>query len=255
VCNRLLRGQLRADSGATGFLTQYTYDAQGNLLNVVQNAQSSSTQTRTYTYDGLGRLLTEANPETNGVASSYTYDSDATCGTSAGDQVKRVDAAGNVACYAYDALHRNTSVTYPSGPNAAVTPPKYFIYDGATVNSVAMVNPKERLAEAYTGPSSAKITDLGFGYSARGEVTDTYESTPHSGGYYHAGASYWANGMLNNLQSGVTGVPGWTYGPDGEGRVNSVAASGGQNPLTSTAYGIFGKAHGSDFWVFRFGQF
>ncbi len=78
----------------TGFLTQYTYDAQGNLLTVVQNAQSSSTQTRTYTYDGLGRLLTEANPETNGVASSYTYDSDATCGTSTGDQVKRVDAAG-----------------------------------------------------------------------------------------------------------------------------------------------------------------
>ena len=31
-----------------------------------------------------------------------------------------------------------------------------------------MSNAKARLAEAYTGPSSGKITDLGFSYSARG---------------------------------------------------------------------------------------
>ena len=220
----------------TGFLTRYTYDAQGNLLTVVQNAQSSSTQTRTYTYDGLGRLLTEANPETSGAAKSYTYDSDTTCGTSQGDQVKRVDAAGNVTCYAYDALHRDIAITYPSGPNAAATSPRYFVYDGATVNSVAMANPKGRLAEAYTGPNTAKITDLGFSYSARGEVTDTYESTPRSGGYYQVSATYWANGTLNTLLSNLAGLPHWTYTPDGEGRPYGVAASSGQNPLTSTAY-------------------
>ena len=191
-----------------GFLTKYTYDAQGNLLTVTQNAQSTTPQTRTYTYDGVGRLLTEANPETNNTATTYTYDSDATCGsTSQGDLVKRVDPVGNVTCYAYDLLHRVTGITYPSGAYAAATPQKHFVYDSATVNGVVMANAKGRLAEAYTGPSTAKITDLGFSYSARGEVTDTYESTPHSAGYYHVAATYWPNGMLNSLATNLAGLP------------------------------------------------
>jgi YD repeat-containing protein len=187
-----------------GFVTRYSYDVQNNLVSVVQNAQSASTQTRTYTYDGLGRLKTEANPETSGAAYS---DSDATCGTSQGDLVKRVDAVGNVTCYAYDALHRVTAVTYPSGAYATATAAKHFVYDGATVNGVVMANPKGRLAEAYTGTGSPKITDLGFSYSLRGELADTYESTPHSGGYYHVGATYWANGLLNTLSTSLSGLP------------------------------------------------
>jgi len=83
--------------------------------------------------------------------------------------VKRADPDGNVTCYAYDALHRVTAITYPSGPYIPLTPQKIFVYDGATVNGVAMANAKGRLAEAYTGPSTAKITDLGFSYSARGK--------------------------------------------------------------------------------------
>lgn len=72
----------------TGYWTKYTYDVLDNLTGVTQNAQSASTQSRTYTYDALHRLKSEANPETGTV--SYTYDSDATCGTSRGDLVKRV---------------------------------------------------------------------------------------------------------------------------------------------------------------------
>jgi hypothetical protein len=51
------------------------------------------------------------------------------------------------------------------------------------VNGTAMSNAKGRLAEAYTGTSGSKTTDLGFSYSARGEVTDAWESTPNSGGF------------------------------------------------------------------------
>ena len=39
---------------------------------------------------------------------------------------------------------------------------------------------------------AAALTDLGFSYSARGEVTDAYQSTPHSNGYYRTSAAYWA---------------------------------------------------------------
>ena len=202
----------------TGYLTKYTYDVNNNLLTVTQNAQSSSTQTRTYAYDGLSRLTSEANPETYPTAVTYTYDTDSTCGTSHGDLVKKVDAVGNVICHAYDALHRNTSITYPSGSYASVTPSKTFVYDAATVNSVAMANAKGRLAEAYTG--SSKTTDLGFSYSVRGEVANVYQSSPHSGGYYNVAATYWANGLLNTLNANLSGIPTWTYVPDGEGRVD-----------------------------------
>jgi hypothetical protein len=43
------------------------------------------------------------------------------------------------------------------------------------------------------------ITHEWFSYSARGEVTDVYESTLHSAGYYHTTATYFPHGGLNTL--------------------------------------------------------
>src|SRR5205823_7557839 len=63
----------QANSG-TGFLTTYSYDAAGRLLQVIEDAQvASPRQTRSYTYDLVGRTLTESNPESG--ARTYTYDS------------------------------------------------------------------------------------------------------------------------------------------------------------------------------------
>src|SRR2546422_1739736 len=194
----------------------------------------------------LGRLASEQNPEAKNTAFIYTYETDATCGTSNGDLAKWADAFPNpntnVTCYAYDSLHRLKDVTYPTGSYASVTAQKHFVYDAATVNSVVMSNAKARLAEAYTGTSSSKITDLGFSYSLRGEVGDLYLNTPNSGGYYHAIASYWANGLVNVLklqntaQTPADFIPPITYAPEGEGRANTVSAATGQNPVTGTAY-------------------
>src|SRR5208283_1040562 len=66
----------------------------------------------------------QANPEANNTAYSYTYDTDSTCTTpnNQGDLLKRVDAVGNVTCYVHDGIHRLTGVTYPSGSYASVTP-------------------------------------------------------------------------------------------------------------------------------------
>lgn len=234
-------GQSNAENG---FLTKYSYDAAGRLLGVTQNAQSSPTQTRTYTYDWLGRLTSEANPE-NGTT-NYVYDTDSTCGTSSGDLVKKVDAVGNVTCMSYDQLHRNIAVTYPSGGYASFTPAKHFVFDSAPVNGVTMTNTKLRLAEAYTctGSCTSKITDEGFSYTARGEVSDIYQSTPNSGMYYHLTLSYWANGLPNQLGNNIASLPAFTYGGiigstsglDGESRVTQVTASTGQNPVTGVSY-------------------
>jgi len=223
-------------NSVTGYWTEYAYDLKNHLTGVTQNAQSSSTQTRTYVYDDLGRMTSETNPESG--TTTYTYDTDSTCGTAKGDLVKKIDAVGNTTCFTYDVLHRVTSTTY-SGTYASVTPSRYFVYDSATVNSVAMVNPKTRMAEAYTcfSPCTSKLTDLGLSYTARGEVSDVYESTPNSGGYYHVNQTYWANGAVNQL-SGLSGLPTITYTVDGEGRITSAAASSGQNPLSSTSYNV-----------------
>ena len=242
-------GACGQNTPAAGYLTTYTYDSLGDLKRVAQSGQ-----TRTYNYDDLGRMTSETNPETGTI--QYVYDTDAICGTSNGDLVKKTDAAGNVICFAYDPLHRVTSITYPSGPNSGNTPGKFFVYDSATVNSVAMVNAKSHLAEAYTATcqTCSKITDEGFSYTSRGEVSDVYESTPHSGGYFHLNEVYWANGAVNRI-SGLSQLPTLTYGVDGEGRPYSVSASSGQNPVTSTFYNAasettlvnFGSGDGDSF--------
>jgi hypothetical protein len=163
--------------------------------------------------------------------------------------VKKTDAVGNVTCIAYDSLHRITRITYPSGSYASATPSKYYGYDAATVNGIAVSNTKNRLAEAYTcttcSPTPTKITELWYSYSKRGEIIDTYEVTPHSGGTYHLTQSYWAHGGLDAL-GGLPGLPTITYGAsdgsglDGEGRVTKISAGSGANPLTAVSYALSG---------------
>jgi RHS repeat-associated protein len=245
----------------TGFLTTYTYDVLGDMIGVSQNAQpgASATQTRTYTFDMAGRMLTEANPESG--TTTYVYDTESSaCGsiTSPGDLVLKTDANGNITCYYHDALHRlvHESTVAGSGPNP--TPERFFVYDSATVNGVAMVNAKGRLAEAYTCNTctGAHLTDEGFSYSARGQVTDVYESTPNSGGYYHVNATYWANGSLDVLNGGtgpLAGLPAITYGAsdgtglDSEGRITKVNAATGQNPVTTVGYNVAQQVTGVTF--------
>jgi RHS repeat-associated protein len=244
-------GSCAQKSSQSGFWTKYTYDILDNLTGVTQNAQSTgSQQTRSYVFDSLSRLTSETNAESG--TTSYYYDvapaaPGLTCvygaggglpgntGNYPGDLAKKYDANGNTTCFSYDALHRATGVTY-GGPNAASN--KYFVYDSATVNGAVMQNTKGRLAEAMTCPPGqlcGTITDVGFSYTARGEVSDLYESTPHSGGYYHLNQTYWPHGLSNQL-SGLPGVPTISYGVDGEGRASAVSASAGQNPVTSVSY-------------------
>jgi len=257
VTNAAQSGNCGQNSPATGYLTSHTYDAAGNLIGVTQNAQPGGTaQTRSYSYDGLARMISETNPEigpSSGPAPiTYAYDSATGCtGTYSGDLVKKVDQVGNTTCFAYDALHRTTSITY-SGPYSSVTPNRYFAYDTATVNGTAMVKVKNRLAEAYTATtqSGTKITDEGFSYTARGEVSDVYELTPHSNSsYYHVAQTYWPHGAPSQLSSNITGLPtigyggtiGSTAGLDGEAHVTQVTAGSGQNPVTNVAYNPYGS--------------
>jgi hypothetical protein len=114
---------------------------------------------------------------------------------------------------------------------------KYFAYDSATVNSVAMANAGGRLAEAYTAATSGgtKITDKGISYTVRGEVSDIYESTPKSTEYYHNNATYLANGALSTLTDSISGVT-WAYTVDGKGRPYSAIQNPSTNMVSSVTY-------------------
>lgn len=223
----------------TGYLAKYTYNAVGNVLTVSQNAQGTP-QVVTFTYDSMGRQLTAAYPESG--TAKYFYDiapssPGAACSPSTfnGQLVKTYDANGNTACYAYDGVNRVTSITY-TGPNDDGNN-KYFVYDSAAVNGVTMTGTAGRLAEAYTAPTSGgtKVTDEGFSYTARGEVADVYQSSPHSGGYYHTSATYFENGSLKVL-SGVPGVAAWTFSIDGKGRPYSVIGGTSVSLANSVTY-------------------
>jgi RHS repeat-associated protein len=245
-------GTCAQTSPQIGYWTKYTYDSSSNLVGVTQNAQASSNlQTRTYAYDYLGRLTSETNPETGNSSSGsdITYTYDAACGSyaaSAGDLAKRVDKAGNITCYGYDGLHRLKDAGN-SGPTC-----RHFKYDAQTPpTGVTVTYTLARQAEAYTDNcSGTKITDEWFGYDADGRLTDFYESTPHSTGYYHTSASYWANGAIDSLSaltaSSSAIFPTIYYGTstgaglDGEGRVTKVYAASGTNPVTSSTYVVSG---------------
>jgi RHS repeat-associated protein len=238
----------------TGYWTKYTYDTLNNLTGVTQNAQGAvgSRQIRAFTYDQMSRLTSETNPETghNGAAGTTNYTYDVACNTypaSAGDLTKRVDNAGNTTCYGYDALHR-----LKDAGNTGTC--RHYRYDAQTPpTGVTISNTLARAAEAYTDNcASTKLTDEWFSYDAAGNLADFYQSTPHSGGYYHSSAAYWPTGALNSLaalnSSSTALFPTIYYGGstgtglDGEGRVTKVNAASGTNPLTAATYVTTGTA-------------
>ena len=230
-------GACAQNSSAAGYWTKYAYGP-GNVVTVTQNAQAGALiqQTRTYNYDDLGRLTSETNPESG--TTTYTYDVvPSGCfgagAPSAGDLVGRQDLANDNVCFQYDLLHRVTNVGSRTGC-------KRFAYDNGTITAsrpsgITITNAIGRMNEAETDNCSASpptpITDEWFSYTARGEILDLWESTPHSVGYYPVAAAYWPNGPL----SGLVGANGYsmTWGVDGEGRTSS---AGSGSPLFGTTY-------------------
>jgi YD repeat-containing protein len=92
---------------------------------------------------------------------------------------------------------------------------------GATFNNL-----KGRLVEAatddctYPFSQAHMITDEWSSYDDAGRKIDSWETTPHSSGFYHTTTTYFSNGQLNTL-SGVPGRPTYTITLDSNGRPHS----------------------------------
>ncbi len=99
--DRLIQSVADAKSGGLQTLTQYTYDAVGNLRTVVD----PKGLTTRYTYDAFGRLTKLESPDTG--ISTYTFDD-------AGNRLTKTDARNKTSTYTYDALNRLLTVTQPT---------------------------------------------------------------------------------------------------------------------------------------------
>ena len=222
-------------TGVNGYLTTYAYNPVGSVTSIVKNAQQSgTTQTTSYTYDGFSRVLTVTRPENGQTTAVWDHDSAGTCpGTYDGQIVRLTDAKDNVTCFTYDVEGRTLSETHPSGPDSTLTAQKNYVWDSSTTFTcpTGSTYGVGHLAEAYTGTSTAKITDEGFCYNKRGDLTDVFEITPNSGGAFHTTATYWPDGSLDTL-SGVPGITGaFTYAP---GYTWTSTVTGPSNTLLSS---------------------
>jgi len=214
----------------SGYGTEYAYNLLDKMTSVTQNAQSAgSHETRSFAYDELGRMTQETTPEAGTTSFWFdTPDGSQCTASSPGDLVERKDNAGNYTCYGYDGRHRLTQVTYPSGPNAGATASRHFVYDATADGSISLSKTLGRLSEAYTQTTGGVQVDEAFSYNISGQVADYYQSSPNSGGYYHSGETYFANGMPDALSIPVAPAStiSATYGLDGAGRVNAATANG-----------------------------
>lgn len=125
--------QVVEDPIGLNYATTYTYDVLDNLRKVEQD-----TQRRYFLYDSLSNLIRVKNPEQSdnsqllpsmidpvtGQSSwsvFYTYDAN-------GNPDARVDARNMITTFGYDALNRNTTITYSANAN---TPNIINRYDAA----------------------------------------------------------------------------------------------------------------------------
>ena len=162
--------------GASEVLSSYDYDALGNLVTVVQDAQ-----TRSFAYSSLSRLTSATNPEVchqqssvcTPTAVTYDYYED-------GSLKNKTDARGIITHFDYDALNRVTSKTYQNDP--AGTPSVSYYYDSQDLPTTAGVPTLDRgsssgrlVAVLYGGAQS--ITGSYRGYDALGRVKRSIQVT------------------------------------------------------------------------------
>ncbi len=143
----------------TNIRTEYTYDAGGNRLSIMDgNGHSTS-----FTYNALGRLETET--DALGHQTAYTYDA-------MGNRASLLDAKGQTTTYTYDELNRLALINYPSS-----TADVSFVYD-ALGRRLSMTDGLGMTSWNYTNfdqPNS--ITDpfaaqVSYGYDEVGNRTE-----------------------------------------------------------------------------------
>ncbi|MDH4746213.1 hypothetical protein OMP43_19470 [Sphingomonas sp. CBMAI 2297] len=226
--------------GATTPGVDFTYD----LLGLQLAAKFSATgRGITNGYDGLGRQTFTVN-DMDGTARTLGFQYDV-----AGNRTRITFPDGQYFSYDYDTLNRAVAIRENGGLGVAA-----MAWDAqgrragetrGVVNSTYQYDGVSRLAQLaddLAGTAQDVVTT--FGYNPAGQIisrarsTDAYRFTR----YENVNRTYIANGL--NQYSGFQygGVPGPTYGYDGNGNLTSdgekTYAYDSENRLTSTSAGV-----------------
>lgn len=262
-----LLGQLVSTKEAGNQLTEYGYDALGNLNTVTQHGNGSETAVvRSFSYDPLSRLVQAYNPESGwtcyGSLSSGSKPNGSTCPGDAShtgydgnnNLIQKTDARGVVTYFGYDPLNRLKS----RGTGAATAINSCYLYDTDTAT-----NPAESLgllvaewtqlgscdSNATTVPNSSGVKTIHKigAYDQVGRVLS--ESSCVMGSCSTArGQSYGYNldGSLKTAGNGMGSPNALTMGYDSAGRLSSYSASAfGTQANLGFRYGPVGWTWGS----------
>ncbi len=171
---QLVRVDEPDDAGQLGSITAphqptfYSYDALGNLTEIVQGGQ-----TRTFTYSSMSRLLTSTNPESG--TFQYSYDPN-------GNLLTKTDARGVSTTYTYDAQNRVTFRDYSD-----TTPDVTYTYDDPLVPFS-----KGKLTKIASPASTIEYT----GYDAAERIIGSKQTT--AGNTFEFGYTYSLGGALTS---------------------------------------------------------
>lgn len=227
--------------GNSGILTSASYSfATGSSTATT----TRGSQTHTTVSDALGRVTSAMTPEAGTVTSYYDTIPNPQCYQSgvneSGFLTATKDNAGNYICPETDGIGR----VYAVGSGSYC---KRFVYD----STASWSNPPSgypssgnnligRLVRAETDNCSAwpptPITDEWFAYDKDGRMTDMWESTPNSSGYYHTTVAYDADGTPTSMTLAGQCSPTFAYGVDGEDRPNSMSLCGNTTIVNSTGF-------------------
>ena len=231
-------------------VTQYSYDANGNLLTILDALARSTGQQydarnrlaqvtdpangiTAYAYDGLDRLLRVTDPR--GLVTQYTYNGlgDLTLQTSpdtgatqytyddSGNARTKIDARGQLTTFGYDALSRVASKASANGPSIT------FTYDQGAFGV-------GRLSAMNDGAAVMQ-----WSYDAFGRVGGKTQSLHNRS--LTVGYGYAAGGKANRVTYPSGHIV--TYGYDSAGRISSVSVDGA-TLLNAATYEPFGPANG-----------
>ena len=120
-------GNCNQDSGGTGFLTTYAYDAMNNLVGVSQGGLN-----RAFNYDSMNRLSSVSNPESGTTSYAYRYSDGVTlCAGDLSLPCARTDARSIRTVYTYDSLNRLTARYYSDNTPTAFIFTMMQVHGGA----------------------------------------------------------------------------------------------------------------------------
>ena len=191
--------KINEDPTDLNYQTSYGYDLLGNLLTVIQGAQ-----TRTFVYDSLSRLASASNPESGTVG--YQYDNN-------GNLQQKTDARGIITTYGYDSLNRMISRVYTNDPQQ--TPRVDYFYDGKGVSG-QVANAAGRLTKVTSSVSSTLYT----AFDAMGHVKSNSQVTDGQT-YTFSNYEYDLAGNLKSETYPTGRIVNTSY--DAAGRISQVA--------------------------------